>query len=592
VRLEGELQGSGFVEPQWLLQRNGRFLQVTELVYRILEYSDGERTLDEIAAAASVAMHRTVSTDQISFVLRSILMPRGLIASVGGATPRMRQDEIRSALLVNMRVRMIGPRFINPIADVLRVFYAPPVLILMLVGIGLAHGWLYVAHGVTGAVRAALFTPGGLVVVLALMIAAAVFHELGHAAALAYGGGRARGIGAGLYLVYPVFYTDVTDGYRLGRWARLRTDLGGFYFHLIFALGLVALAIGTGEDLPLFTVMVIDLSIIRQCLPFVRMDGYWALADLTGLPDFFSLIGPFIRSHLPASAASSGTSRLPRLKAWVKAVFILYLISVVPLLSLLLVLLVSGLPNLLATTWDALSVQVTILSSTSSWTDAPRTLAALIQMLFLMLPVLGITYLFYATGRKLVGLMWRWSRLNTRRRIVGALATAGVVSAIGVAWAPQIHPDVPFGDRPSPAGVETFQVTQRDHVLTPVDYAENPPVGGPHAPMWQNCGFYAEEIENQYGVHSMEHGAVWITYRSDLPQGQLNTLRQMAQQQTYLLVSAYRNLPAPVVASAWGRQLAIDSADDSRLGEFVRVFRLGAQTPERGPCSGGLGHPA
>jgi putative peptide zinc metalloprotease protein len=594
VQLAGELQGTGFEDRQWLLQRNSRFLQVTELVYRIAEHADGEHTLEEIAAAVSQAMDRLVSPDQIGYILRTMLIPRGLVAMAGGYVVPTLQDQVRSALLVNMRARMIGGHIVNPITDVLRVLYAPAVLIPILIAVTLAHVWLYFVHGLAGGLRAALFTPGGLAVVLAVVIVSGLFHELGHAAALHYGGGRTRGIGAGLYLVYPAFYTDVTDSYRLGRWARLRTDLGGFYFHLIFALGLVAISVVSGDDLPLFAVLVIDLMILRQCLPFVRMDGYWALADLTGLPDFFSLIGPFVRSLLPASATNSGGSRLPRLKAWVKAVFVVYIVVAVPLLALLFVVLIVSLPQLLATTWEALSLQVAMLSSTSSVSDAPRALAALTQIVFLALPLLGITYLLYATSRKLVRAIWTWSKPTPKRRIAGTFATAAVVGLLGLAWAPRLHLDQPPFTQPStPAGVQSFQVTQRDHVGMPVIYAQAPPVGGNHTPIWQNCGFYASDILNEYGVHSMEHGAVWITYRRDLPQHQVDVLQQLAQHETFVLVSAYQDLVAPVVASAWGRQLVLDSADHAQLSQFVRAFRLGAQAPERGgPCSGGFGQPA
>ena len=116
-----------------------------------------------------------------------------------------------------------------------------------------------------------------------------------------------------------MLYTDTTDGYRLGRWGRVRTDLGGFYFHLIFAVGVMGLYWLTGREYLLVAVLGINLDILRQCLPFVRFDGYWALADLTGIPDFFSQMGAFLRSVLPLPAWKG--SKLPRLKPWVKAVF-------------------------------------------------------------------------------------------------------------------------------------------------------------------------------------------------------------------------------------------------------------------------------
>ncbi|OLB06019.1 MAG: hypothetical protein AUH14_07365 [Candidatus Rokubacteria bacterium 13_2_20CM_69_15_1] len=93
-------------------------------------------------------------------------------------------------------------------------------------------------------------------------------------------------------------------------------------------------------------------------------------------------------------------------------------------------------------------------------------------------------------------------------------------------------------------------------------------------------------------MHSLERGAVWITYRPDLPPGELDALRRLARRERLVLVSPYPELPVPVVASAWGRQLRLDSANDSRLGRFVRIFQNGLQAPERGrECSGGIGTP-
>jgi hypothetical protein len=125
-----------------------------------------------------------------------------------------------------------------------------------------------------------------------------------------------------------------------------------------------------------------------------------------------------------------------------------------------------------------------------------------------------------------------------------------------------------------------------------VNYEQTPPVGGDHAPIWQNCGFYDEVVPNESAVHSLEHGAVWITYRPDLPDAQMAVLRRVARSQTFILVSPFPELPSPVVASAWGRQLRLQDAGDPRLEQFVRAFRIGPQTPEPGaPCTGGVGRP-
>jgi hypothetical protein len=143
-----------------------------------------------------------------------------------------------------------------------------------------------------------------------------------------------------------------------------------------------------------------------------------------------------------------------------------------------------------------------------------------------------------------------------------------------------------------PSGVKTYSVAGRNHVQGKVNYPQNPPVGGNHNPVWQNCGFYDAPVQNENAVHSMEHGAVWITYRPDLPSDQVAKLRDLAKQ-SYVLVTPYPGLPSPVVASAWGKQLTLNSANDPRLAQFVDFFRQGPQTPEPGAaCTGGTGDPA
>ena len=145
-----------------------------------------------------------------------------------------------------------------------------------------------------------------------------------------------------------------------------------------------------------------------------------------------------------------------------------------------------------------------------------------------------------------------------------------------------------------PGDVKTYDVGPAgQHVEGDVDYPQSPPVGGKHNPVWQNCGFYDQPVADENAVHSLEHGAVWITYRPDLPQDQVDQLRDLAQSQTYVLVSPYPDLDSPVVASAWGKQVKLEGADDPDLERFVRAYRQGPQTPEPGAaCTGGIGEPS
>jgi hypothetical protein len=157
-----------------------------------------------------------------------------------------------------------------------------------------------------------------------------------------------------------------------------------------------------------------------------------------------------------------------------------------------------------------------------------------------------------------------------------ALASSGILYEFGI------------GTGPPPEGVKTFGNLSRKHVEGEVSYEHIPPVGGDHWEVWQNCEFYEEPVRNETAVHSMERGAVWITYRPDLPQEQLEELKKY-DRTDHVLVSSYPGLPAPVVASAWGKQLRLDLAKDPRLEQFVEAFFIGPQIPEEPPvtCGGG-----
>ncbi len=130
------------------------------------------------------------------------------------------------------------------------------------------------------------------------------------------------------------------------------------------------------------------------------------------------------------------------------------------------------------------------------------------------------------------------------------------------------------------------------HAQGKFSYPNTPPIGGVHNPSWQNCGIYNQPVENEYAVHSMEHGAAWIAYDPTLSAEAVNTLKGLVRGRSYTLLAPYPGLPSPIVASAWGYQLAVKEASDPRLPLFVTRFANGPQAPEPGAsCSGAKGQP-
>jgi putative peptide zinc metalloprotease protein len=589
VQLVGPMLDSGFAQQQWLVLRNGSFIQVSELLYRVAELANGQRSLEQIAEAMTETTEWMVEADHVRQLVEK-LIPLGIITSVADdqvASPDLALNQPAAATLgFNIRAKVIGPQIIDPIAKALAIFYSTPVMLALLSIIVTAHLWFYFIHGVYATTLDLLYRPWAVPVILMIMILAGVFHELGHAAALRYGGGQVRGMGVGIYLVYPAFYTDVTDSYRLNRWARVRTDLGGFYFYLIFTLGVFALYFLTGHEFLLFIVLLINLDILYQLLPFVRMDGYWALADLTGIPDFLSMMGPFVASVLPLRSWQG--SRLPTLKPWVKVVFAAYLLLVLPLLLFTLMFMVLRLPRLLVTFWDSTFYQARVFGQAYSNGDVPGMIIVALSTLFLSVTIIGTGYIFLRLGRTSTRALWNWSLPTPKRRIVGAGVALGAIALITYFWMPYIY----FFTHNPPTGVQSYTVTSRNHVEGSVAYTQEPPVGGDHAPLWQNCGFYDTPIAPENAVHSMEHGAVWVTYRPDLQAEDIAALRQLAYRQIYVLVSPLPDQTMPVVAAAWGKQLPLASVDDPKLDQFVRTYRLSNEAPESGKeCIGGIGSP-
>jgi hypothetical protein len=142
------------------------------------------------------------------------------------------------------------------------------------------------------------------------------------------------------------------------------------------------------------------------------------------------------------------------------------------------------------------------------------------------------------------------------------------------------------------AGVQKFGNLDRNHVQTNVTYPQSPPVGGKHNPVWQTCAIYTTPIANEHAVHSLEHGAVWITYRPDLPVSQLTALKAKVQDNPYRLLSPYPGLKKAISLQAWGRQIFVDKASDPKVDKFLNAYTQGPQAPEQGSsCSNGTSDP-
>ncbi|WP_240034866.1 DUF3105 domain-containing protein [Glaciihabitans arcticus] len=189
---------------------------------------------------------------------------------------------------------------------------------------------------------------------------------------------------------------------------------------------------------------------------------------------------------------------------------------------------------------------------------------------------------------------------------VGGVLGAGAIAAIVILIISTSTPRVDPGSIEI-EGLKTFDLEQGVHVdltaegtisATPptvdyqTEYGMNPPAGGNHWAAWLNCGAYTEPQQNERAVHALEHGAVWVTYNPDeLDATRIAELRG-EMPDTYIVFSPYPDLPAPIVLSAWGAQVQVDTPDDERIEQFLSKYWKSADAPEPGAaCTGGIDGP-
>jgi putative peptide zinc metalloprotease protein len=425
--LLGALDGSGYRAEAFLVRRaDGQTIQLTALLYRLLELLDGSRTPPDLAADLSAAVDRTVSVDDIEH-LTAKLTDLGLLH---GSAPEVLPSS-NPLLALRWKVVASDPATTRRLTGPFAALFHPAVLWPVLAAFVCVCWFVLVDKGLASATHQAFTRPGLLLAVFALSVLSAGFHELGHAAACRFGGAQPGAMGAGLYLVWPAFYTNVDDSYRLNRRGRLRVDLGGLYFNAVVAVAVTGLWLATGQDALLLGVATQLLQMVRQLAPVVRADGYHILADLTGVPDLFSHLGPTVRRVLPSQwGTPSPLTRKARLlvTAWV--------LVVVPVLLSLMLTAILLLPRLIATAWTSGQALVTRLGDNAQHADILGVGADLLQLLALLLPVVGTGYLAVSVSRRTSTRAWTATQDRPVARTAFLAAASVLLAALAWAWWP------------------------------------------------------------------------------------------------------------------------------------------------------------
>jgi putative peptide zinc metalloprotease protein len=450
VELIGEFEDSGFKEAPFIARRSdGQVVQLPPMLYRLAEQIDGRRDFDEIAERFSEAIERRVEAPDVEMLIEDQLRPLGVVGSSDGSDVEL--NKVDPLLALKFRAAVIPDRAVHELTTIFRpLFVAPVVVAVVLAMIGL-DGWLFFVHGVSQSLRHTLYQPLLMLMLIGGVVLATAFHEIGHATACRYGGAKPGVMGVGIYIVWPAFYTDITDAYRLVKWGRLRTDMGGMYFNAIFALVVGGLYAATSFEPLLLLIVLQNFAIIQQSLPFLRLDGYYILSDLTGVPDIFMRIRSVLASFIPGRPADE---RVTALKRWVRVVVSAYVVLIAVFMLVTVLALVINLPRMVATGYDSAAVHYKAIAPDFRGGQAVKGVLDVIQTLFLALPGAGLAYTAARVGgRTATGALSWCSGRPARQAVLGLTGSAALALAVFSWWPNGEYRPVQPGEKGTLTGV-------------------------------------------------------------------------------------------------------------------------------------------
>ena len=432
VELLGEYQDSGYSRPPSLVRRpDGQVIQMSPLLYQVTCRIDGSRDPFAIASLVSDELGRSLSADQVRYLIAAKLVPLGVVARADApaATPKA-----SPLLALRARGTLLPERAANAAGAVLRPLFRLPLVVAVSASVLAVDYWLFAVHGLGGGFAQVLRDPVDLLVVLGLSVASAAFHECGHATGCRYGGARPGLIGVGIYLIWPSFFTNVTDSYRLSRAGRLRTDLGGLYFNLIFMLALAGVYAVTSAEVLLLVIAITHLEMLEQLLPFVRFDGYFILSDLAGVPDLFARVVPILRS-----TASRGRQdpRVTGLRRRARILVTGWVLCVIPLLAAGLGYLMLHLPGINRALVRSGDREAHLMAAAIGTHRYALAMVDAVGFALLALSLAGSLYITAGLVRRLAAMGLRWSAGHPGRRMLVTVAGLSCLAGLASFWALQ-----------------------------------------------------------------------------------------------------------------------------------------------------------
>lgn len=411
TELVGEFKSSGYSEPSRLVCRSdGRHVRLSPVLYGVVKSLDhhagaGPTNRHELLSrVAEEVSHETgleLTADHITYLLDRKLAPLGITTDSNGRRPTVARAEpflslrLKKALLPSSATWFLGGLF--------GWLFRPVVVVAVVTAALVSEVWVFATQPMGSALAESLADPTGVLLVSMFAVFSAFFHEIGHASGCRYAGARPGTMGFGVYLVWPVFYTDITNTYRLDRRGRLRAVLGGVYFNALFVIGLTVLYLWTGSPVFLAVIVITNIELVQQLLPTLRFDGYYIVSDLVGIPDLFRYIGPILKRTVLRQPPDA---RLQALKTWPQRVVTVWVLVVIPVLLVQLGFIAFNVPHFIDIAWQR--VRTIGSDATMSGFDLFDVVGDVSYTMLAVLPLAGLTVIVLQAARGALSLL----RLN------------------------------------------------------------------------------------------------------------------------------------------------------------------------------------
>jgi putative peptide zinc metalloprotease protein len=471
LRLHGRYQGSGSTEPKYIARRgDGQVVQLSQLLHLVADAVDGQRDTERIAHRVSGRFAREVSEENVRYLIDQKLIPLGVVVPWDQEGEDVHAPSSDLLLALKGHRVLLGEERVNRIGKALAWLHRPPAVAVVLLAAVAMDVWLFGFYGAIGPVLGVLGQPVLMLAVFALTVASLLFHEFGHASACRYGGARPGCIGCGLYLVWPSMYTEVTDVYRIDKAGRIRTDLGGIYFNVVFMLALTGCYLLTGQSFLLSAVFLGHFEVLEQLMPAVRLDGYYILGDIAGVPDLFGKIKPILRSMLPGRPAPA---EVRDLKRSARIIVTTWVLAMVPLLLGDLGYALWNLPRILTTGARSLTEQLSGTAGAFVHGQIAAGLAGVLGSLMLVLPLFGMLYLSVRLTGRLLRSLRRASEGKPTLRLTLCAGGAVLVGSLCAAWVVGLTP------KPLPQQPPIIPALQPGVSAPATTYSPSPVPGAP-----------------------------------------------------------------------------------------------------------------